>query len=55
MFVYNYVLNRDHRGRMRDGFTNSCEIDAYHHYSYEFKPCSLRGVLDTTLCDKVCR
>jgi hypothetical protein len=27
---------------------------AYHHYSCEFKPRSWRGVLDATLCDKVC-
>jgi translation elongation factor EF-1beta len=27
---------------------------AYHHESCEFESCSWRGVLDTTLCDKVC-
>jgi hypothetical protein len=28
---------------------------AYHHWSCEFVPCSWQGVLDTTLCDKVCQ
>jgi hypothetical protein len=36
------------------GFTTTCTISAYHH-SFEFKPCSWQGVLDTTLCDKVCQ
>ena len=27
---------------------------ACHHLSYEFEPFPWRGVLDTTLCDKVC-
>jgi hypothetical protein len=30
-------------------------IGAYHHQKYEFESCSWRGVLDTTLCDKVCQ
>jgi hypothetical protein len=34
-------------------FTNTCAICANHHQSCEFEPCSWRGVLDTTLCDKV--
>ena len=34
------------------GFTTTCAISAYHHYSCEFKSCSWWGVLDTTLCDK---
>jgi hypothetical protein len=29
-------------------------ISAYHHKSCEFEPLSWRGVLDTTLCNKVC-
>jgi len=37
------------------GFTTICAISAYHHLSCKFEPCSLRGVLDTTLCDKVCQ
>ena len=35
------------------GFTTSCAIGAYHHYSGEFESRSWRGVLDTTLHDKV--
>jgi hypothetical protein len=45
-------------GRDRDhmvvGFTNSCAISGYHHLSCEIEACSWQGVLDTTLCDKVC-
>jgi len=36
------------------GFITTCAICAYHHWIYEFEPRSWRGVLDTTLCDKVC-
>jgi len=34
------------------GFITTYAINAHHHYRCEFKPCSWRGVLDTTLCDK---
>jgi len=37
------------------GFTTTCSISAYHHLCCEFESCSWRGVLDTTLCDKVCQ
>ena len=37
------------------GFTATCEIRAYHHLSCEFESSSWRGVLDKTLCDKVCQ
>ena len=37
------------------GFTTTCAISVYHHKRCEFKSRSRRGVLDTTLCDKVCR
>jgi hypothetical protein len=30
-------------------------MSAYHQWSYEFEPRSWRGILDTTLCDKVCQ
>jgi hypothetical protein len=33
----------------------SCTISAYYHQSCEFEPCSWLGVLDATLCDKVCQ
>jgi hypothetical protein len=36
-------------------FTTTYAINAYHHQSCEFEPHSWRGVLDTTLCDKVCQ
>ena len=35
------------------GFTTTYAITVYHHLSCEFK--SWWGVLDTTLCDKVCQ
>jgi hypothetical protein len=37
------------------GFTTTCAINAYHHWSCEFEPRSWWGVLDTTLFDKVCQ
>ena len=36
------------------GFTTTYAISAYYHQRCDFEPCSCRGVLDTTLCDKVC-
>ena len=36
-------------------FTTTYAIIAYHHLSCEFEPHSWRGVLDNTLCDKVCQ
>ena len=36
-------------------FTATCAISAYQHYSGEFESRSWRGVLDTTLCDKICQ
>jgi len=39
------------RDRMLVGFTTTCAISAYHHWRCEFKSCSWRSVLDTTLCD----
>jgi hypothetical protein len=35
------------------GYTTICAISVYHHWSCEFESHSWRGVLDTTLCDKV--
>jgi hypothetical protein len=43
------------RDRMVVGFTTLYAISNYHHWSCEFESCSLRGVLNTTLCDKVCQ
>jgi hypothetical protein len=36
-------------------FTTTCAVVAYHHLSCEFEPHSWWGVLDKTLCDKVCQ
>ena len=41
--------------RMVVGFTSTCPISAYHYLNREFEPRSWRGVLDTTICDKVCQ
>jgi len=44
------------RDRIVVGFTTICVISAYHHskrFEIEFR--SWRGVLDTTLCDKICQ
>jgi hypothetical protein len=48
-------MGRRCRDRMVVGFTTTCAIRAYRHYSCEFEPGSWRGVLDTTLCDKICQ
>jgi hypothetical protein len=37
------------------GFTTTCVISTYHHWNCEFEPRSWRGILDTTLCDRVCQ
>jgi hypothetical protein len=37
------------------GFTTTYAIGAYHHWCCEFESCSGRGVLNTSLCDKVCQ
>jgi len=36
-------------------FTTTFAISSYHYLSCEFKSRLWRGVLDTTLCDKVCQ
>ena len=41
--------------RMVVGFTTTYAINVYQHGSYMFESHSWRGVLDTTLCDKVCQ
>ena len=43
------------RDRMVVDFTTTCAVSADHHWSCEFESCSWWGVLDTTLCDKVCQ
>jgi hypothetical protein len=44
-----------HRRPMVVEYPTTYAIIAYHHESCEFESCSLRGVLDTILCDKVCQ
>jgi hypothetical protein len=36
-------------------YSYTCAISVYHPQRYEFEPRSWQGVLDTTLCDKVCQ
>jgi hypothetical protein len=50
-----HLKGRRGRDRMVIKFTTICAISAYHHSSYQFEPRSWRGVLDATLCDKVCQ
>ena len=40
-------------GCVVDGYTTTCAISAYHNFSCEFESGSWRGLLDTTLNDKV--
>ena len=53
--IVNRLKGRRGRDRMVDGFTTTCAISAYHHYSCEFEPRSWRGILHTILCDNVCQ
>ena len=46
---------RCRRGRDRMVVIGTYATSAYHHHSCEFQTRSWRGVLDTTLCDKVCQ
>ena len=52
-----FIFARGSRGRdrMLIGFTTNCAISAHLHENSKFEPRSWRGVLDTTLCDKVCQ
>ena len=56
-FAPRQMLPRGHHGRDRIivRFTTICAISAYHHWKSKFKPCSWKGVLETTLCDTVCQ
>jgi len=49
-----YFWGRRGRGCMAVEFTTTCAISAYHHLSCEFESRSARGVLESTLCYKVC-
>ena len=55
-----YACLTSNRGRCGRGYivvecTTTYAIRAYHHWSYEFESRSWRGVLDTTLGDKLCQ
>jgi hypothetical protein len=52
--VYCCTCFRHGHDRMEVGFTITYAISAYHHWCYEFKSWSRRGVFNTTLCEKVC-
>jgi hypothetical protein len=58
-WIYYWSINSSWGRRGRDGmvvkFTTTCVISAYHQQSCDFESHSWRGVLDTTLCDKVCQ
>jgi len=47
------IRGRRSHDRMVVGFKTTCAISAYHRYSCEFESRSWRGVIDTTLCEKV--
>ena len=49
----NYNRSRNGPDSMVVGFITTCATSAYHHLSCEFKSRPWRGVLDTTLGDKV--
>ena len=52
--MYKYIKDRHGHDRMVGGFTTTCSISAYHHYSCEFESRSWRGAFNT-LSDKVCQ
>jgi hypothetical protein len=52
-----YILLTERRGQDRIvvWFTTTYIISAYHHWSCDLESLSWRGVLDTTVYDKVCQ
>jgi hypothetical protein len=50
-------INSTHLGhdRMVVALTTTCAISAYHHIRCRFESHTLRGVLDTILCDTICQ
>ena len=55
--IWSLIYSRGRRGRDRMvvGFTSTCPISAYYNNGCEFEPRWWRGVLDTTLWNKVCQ
>ena len=54
-FIKNINGGRRDRDRMVVWFTTTYAMSAYYDWCCEFESRSGRGVLDTTLCDKVCQ
>jgi len=54
MLIAYHIKPKGDYDRMVVEITTTCAISAYHHYYCDFQSRSWRGVLDTTLCDKVC-
>jgi len=50
-----FIQGRRGHDCMVVGFTTTSAISAYHHKHCEFESHSWWGVLDATLCDKVCQ
>ena len=57
LYMFLNMRGRHGRDRIRmvAGFTTTCAISAYNHKNCEFESRSWWGVLDTTLCYKVCQ
>ena len=53
MLIIQIVGGRRGHDYMVVGFRTTYAISGYHHKSCYFEPCSWRGVLGTTLYDKV--
>jgi hypothetical protein len=54
IYYISYLLG-GRRGHVVVGITTSYAISAYQHESYEFESRSWQGVINTTLCHKVCQ
>ena len=57
MTAFGSITYKGRRGRDRMvvGCITTYAISAYHHQICELEPRSWRGILHTTLCDKVCQ
>ena len=55
LWIQKVVQGRPGRDLMEGRFTTTCAISVYHLDRCEFESCSWWGVLETTLCDKVCQ
>jgi hypothetical protein len=52
---YNWLPGRSGLDRMIVAFTTTCTINAYHHWSCVLQSRARPGIIDTTLCYKVCQ